>query len=182
MLPIEFPRLGRVKLYFVIRICNAVEASHRMPFFHVFSHASFYSLSSTNYCNYCNKFCYSNESYSSRFRFLRTYIFDLSILVQRYSPCSCHDAGRTHTRSISSYFPGEFFTVVPKIIVKGHDTIPIPSISVARLWKQIPTIEETVEIIETRIFFLNRAGKCTASFRINECKIPSERNCFGVRS
>ena len=31
-------------------------------------------------------------------------------------------------------------------------------------------------------FFLIEPGNCTASFRINECKIPSERNCFGVRS
>lgn len=126
--------------------------------------------------------------YIPSFRFLRIY------LICRFWCNDIHfsNTSRAYTRSIFSYFPGEFFTVVPKIVVEEIDTIPLPSIftlfSIRRLSKQTPTIEGTVEITETKIFLLNRAGKLhrlspnkrIAKYRASEIVLVSDRKLHRI--
>ena len=98
-----------------------------------------------------------------------TYIFDLSISMQWCLPCNSRDAGKDHTCSIFSYFPGEFFSCRKLLSKKSIQSRCRPYLSYFLPSDRGNKLSRSkVEVTETRIFLLNRIGKLHGLFANNK--------------
>ena len=168
-----------MELYFIICICNAVEA---VPYFHKFFHklllAFFYELLIPNFVIVPKAFCYILS-----FRFLRTYLICrfrcndvyLAIPVMRakiihapFSPISRENFFRAENCCRRN----RYNPVVVRIYL-----ISCPAIV------ETNSRDRRSKSPKRESFSLIESENCTASLQIiNECKVSSEQNCFGITS